>query len=46
MVTSNTREIERVAEVKEFTEKPNLATAEKMLAAGDYCWNSGILFGL
>ena len=25
-----------------FTEKPDLATAEKMLASGDYCWNSGI----
>ena len=31
-----------VAEVEEFTEKPDLATAEKMLASGDYCWNSGI----
>ena len=31
-----------VAEVEEFIEKPDLATAEKMLASGDYCWNSGV----
>ncbi len=28
--------------VKRFVEKPALAEAEKMLAAGDYVWNSGI----
>ena len=28
--------------VKRFVEKPALADAEKMLAAGDYVWNSGI----
>ncbi|MBF0152203.1 MAG: mannose-1-phosphate guanylyltransferase/mannose-6-phosphate isomerase [Magnetococcales bacterium] len=28
--------------VSRFVEKPDLATATKYLAAGDYCWNSGI----
>ncbi len=28
--------------VRQFVEKPNLPTAEKYLAAGDYFWNSGI----
>lgn len=28
--------------VKEFVEKPDLATAEKYLACGDYFWNSGM----
>lgn len=28
--------------VKQFCEKPNLETAEKFLAAGDYLWNSGM----
>lgn len=28
--------------VKAFVEKPDLATAESYLAAGDYLWNSGI----
>lgn len=26
----------------EFVEKPDLATAEKYLASGEYCWNSGM----
>ncbi|MDB5539303.1 MAG: cpsB [Devosia sp.] len=30
-----------VREVVRFVEKPDLATAEKMLAAGGYYWNSG-----
>lgn len=29
-------------EVASFVEKPNLATAEEYLSAGDYLWNSGI----
>ncbi len=29
-------------EVKQFLEKPNLATAERFLASGTYYWNSGI----
>ena len=29
-------------EVEEFVEKPDLATAEKYLASGDYFWNSGM----
>ncbi|MGB7190025.1 MAG: mannose-1-phosphate guanylyltransferase [Acidobacteriaceae bacterium] len=28
--------------VRRFTEKPNLQRAEQFLAAGNYCWNSGI----
>jgi len=28
--------------VKNFTEKPNLETAEKFLKSGDYLWNSGM----
>ena len=29
-------------EVKQFLEKPDLATAERFLASGEYYWNSGI----
>jgi len=28
--------------VRRFTEKPNRARAEEFLAAGNYCWNSGV----
>ncbi len=28
--------------IREFVEKPDLKTAEKYLASGNYCWNSGI----
>ena len=28
--------------VKAFREKPDQATAERFVASGDYCWNSGI----
>lgn len=31
-----------VSEVVSFNEKPNLINAEKMLAAGNFVWNSGI----
>ena len=31
-----------VKKVKNFTEKPDLKTAEKFLAQGDYVWNAGI----
>jgi mannose-1-phosphate guanylyltransferase len=31
-----------VCEVAQFLEKPNLATAEKFVASGEYYWNSGI----
>jgi len=31
-----------VAQVKRFAEKPDSATADSYLAAGDYCWNSGM----
>lgn len=31
-----------VKKVKQFTEKPGLATAESFLASGDYVWNAGI----
>lgn len=31
-----------IKKVKNFTEKPNLETAEKFLASGDYLWNAGI----
>lgn len=33
---------EVVKKVKNFTEKPDLNTAEKFLAQGDYLWNAGI----
>jgi mannose-1-phosphate guanylyltransferase / mannose-6-phosphate isomerase len=32
----------KVCEVERFTEKPNLATAEKFLKEGGYYWNSGM----
>lgn len=35
-------ESEGVAKVKQFTEKPELAVAEKFIAQGDYLWNAGI----
>ncbi len=31
--------------VERFVEKPNLETAEKYLASGEYYWNSGIFMG-
>ena len=31
-----------VKKVKNFTEKPDLTTAEKFIARGDYLWNAGI----
>lgn len=31
-----------IKKVKNFTEKPNLKTAEKFLESGDYLWNAGI----
>ncbi len=31
-----------IKKVKNFTEKPNLATAKKFLESGDYLWNAGI----
>lgn len=31
-----------IKKVKNFTEKPNLATAEQFLESGDYLWNAGI----
>jgi mannose-1-phosphate guanylyltransferase len=31
-----------VYEVKQFLEKPDLATAEKFVASGEYYWNSGM----
>ena len=33
---------EEVKKVKNFTEKPDLKTAEKFLKQGDYLWNAGI----
>lgn len=35
-------EIHGAFELKQFVEKPDLAQAEKMLAAGGYFWNSGM----
>ncbi len=33
-------------EIDEFVEKPDLETARKYLASGEYCWNSGMfIFG-
>lgn len=31
-----------IKKVKNFTEKPNLETAQQFLASGDYLWNAGI----
>ncbi len=31
-----------IADVVEFTEKPDLQTAEGFVESGEYCWNSGI----
>lgn len=31
-----------IKKVKNFTEKPNLKTAEKFIESGDYLWNAGI----
>lgn len=33
---------DEIKKVKNFTEKPNLETAEKFLVSGDYLWNAGI----
>lgn len=33
---------DEVKKVKNFTEKPDLKTAEKFIAQGDYLWNAGI----
>ncbi len=33
-----------VKKVKKFTEKPDLPTAEKFLASGNFLWNSGMFF--
>lgn len=35
-------EDQRLRQVRTFTEKPDLALAEKFLASGDFCWNAGI----
>lgn len=34
--------VEEVKKVKNFTEKPDLQTAQKFIAQGDYLWNAGI----
>ena len=34
--------IDEVKKVKNFTEKPDLTTAQKFMAQGDYLWNAGI----
>ena len=39
--TSRSRDID-ISKVKQFKEKPDLETAKKYLASGDYLWNSGI----
>jgi mannose-1-phosphate guanylyltransferase len=36
------RATEGVMKVKTFAEKPNLQTAERFLASGDFLWNSGM----
>tara|TARA_R110002073_G_scaffold53840_4_gene138804 strand:- start:15493 stop:16569 length:1077 start_codon:yes stop_codon:yes gene_type:complete len=33
---------DEIKKVKNFTEKPNLETAEKFIESGDYLWNAGI----
>ena len=42
--TDSTDSGEPVYRVRRFTEKPDLATAERFLAKGDYLWNSGMFF--
>ncbi|TXD46581.1 mannose-1-phosphate guanylyltransferase [Polaribacter sp. IC073] len=36
------KDASEIKKVKNFTEKPNLETAEKFLESGDYLWNAGI----
>ena len=36
------KEGDEVHQVIQFTEKPDLATAEKLVESGDYVWNAGI----
>ncbi len=36
------KRLEEVVKVREFKEKPDLATAKEYLAAGSYFWNAGI----
>lgn len=36
------KEDQEIKKVKNFTEKPNLETAEKFLSSGEYLWNAGI----
>jgi mannose-1-phosphate guanylyltransferase len=33
---------DRLQQVRTFTEKPNRELAEKFIASGEFCWNSGI----
>jgi len=41
-ICSESTEEDKVVKVSQFKEKPDLATAEKYLAAGNYFWNAGI----
>ncbi|MCQ2147883.1 MAG: mannose-1-phosphate guanylyltransferase, partial [Bacteroidales bacterium] len=41
-ICSTSTEQDRVVKVEEFKEKPNLETAKKYVAAGNYFWNAGI----
>jgi mannose-1-phosphate guanylyltransferase len=36
---------EKVAKVREFTEKPDYERAKQMISTGEYLWNGGILAG-
>lgn len=40
--SDNTDHSEGVSPIKQFVEKPDLATAESYLASGNYFWNSGM----
>ena len=41
-ICSTSTEEDKIVKVSEFKEKPDKATAEKYLAAGNYFWNAGI----
>lgn len=42
IAASDEKATDEIVKVREFKEKPNLATAEEYLAQGNYFWNAGI----
>lgn len=41
----NDTDAQRISTVLRFVEKPDLETAQKLVASGDFLWNGGILVG-